>query len=139
MSEDESDIINRMALEDRDEAYMLDVAAPLAAKLSEGKNYVDASQFNDLVYFFGESIDDIDDALENGRFLLYGEIEVIRVKPVTRMTPADIQRKTGLSHGTIHRLLSKSGLVPVIEGRKKYYNLNDLAPFLALSSSRREE
>jgi len=136
---DPKDIANRHALEDRDHAYMLEIVAPLISKLEEGKNFVNAQQFADLVRWFEDELEDPDETMETGRFCLFDSVEVIRVKPVTEMTLAQIERKTGFSHGTVHRIVSKSGLVPTIKGKRKYYNLNDLAPFLTKASNRREE
>jgi hypothetical protein len=136
---DEIDLINRYALEDRDEKRMLEVVAPLAAKLTDGQNYLDADQFADVARFFEESIGDVDAALESGRFLLYGGIEVIRVKAVTRMTVAELAAKTGMNRMTITRLLHKTGLVPEVVGKRKYYRITDLAPLLSKMHTVREE
>lgn len=133
------DIVNRMALEDRDEGYMLDVVAPLVGALEYGKNYVNAQQFADLVRWFQDELEDTDDTMDVGRFELYERIEVVRVKPVTRMTVADVARKTGLPWSTVKDLITATELKATVEGHKKYYNLNDLAPLLKSITERSEE
>lgn len=133
------DVVNRLALEDRDEAYMVENVAPLVGKLEEGKNFVNAQQFADLVRWFEDELGDPDETMEVGRFQLYNLVEVVRVKPVTRMTVADMVRKTGLSYNTIKRLIAKTALVPQVEGAKKYYYIADLSPFLSVIANRREE
>lgn len=132
------EIINRLALEDRDEQYMLDVVAPLVGKLEEGKNFVNAQQFADLVAWFEDEFEDPDEIMELGRFELYGAVEVVRVKPPERMTVADISRQTGLAYMTIKNMITKTDLVPIREGAKLYYDIKQLAPFLSQFTKRRE-
>ena len=136
---DPKDIVNRMALEDRDQTYMLEVVAPLVGKLEEGKNFVNAQQFADLVRWFEDELEDPDETMETGRFEILDSIQVIRVKPPGEMTLGDIVRKTGLPKSSVARLLSQSGLPHEQRGNKKYYNIRDLAPFLANRPNRREE
>lgn len=133
------EIVNRLALEDRDEAYMLEVVAPLVGKLEDGKNFVNAQQFADLVRWFESELEDPDSAMETGRFSLFDLVEVIRVKPPSEMTLGDIVRKTGLPKSSVARLLSQTGLPFEQRGNRKYYNINDLAPFFANRPKPREE
>lgn len=132
------EIINRLALEDRDEQYMLEVVAPLVGKLEEGKNFVNAQQFADLVAWFEDEFEDRDETMALGRFELYGAVEVVRVKPPERMTVADIAKKTGLAWSTVKDLITASGLAPEVVGKKKLYNVAALAPLLGTFTGRRE-
>jgi hypothetical protein len=130
------DVLNRHALEDRDESRMLKSVAPIVAKLRQGRNYLEPAEFSDVLRFFADVVKDSDAALAVGKFVVYGKLEIVRVREGGMVTLSDLARKTGVLQRTLYNWVAKADLPFKQEGRKKLYHLAEIT---ALLESRREE
>jgi excisionase family DNA binding protein len=124
-STDPDAVVARHGLEDADEKELLVRAAPLAAALTLGINYLPPKQFRDLAYFMLEGPAAFD-AMELGQFIVQRLIRVVRVREGSLLTISELARIVKVNKSTLWRLVKRERLPFRQLGNKKLYNIEDI-------------